>query len=258
MLSITVLSDLHLEFAPLDPVLTDSDVLILAGDIFVLESLRHPEYWDRMNQFLFGLSAHYNKVYSITGNHEYYGSDIIKSDDKIREIYQSHGIHFLQNDYDVYDGIKFIGTTLWTWIDPVRSLQIQEYMNDFNVIKHGDHRLTVHDTDQLHHNMGLYLEEQLAKSDDPTVVITHHAPSYGSISKYYQNPQNSLMNSAFANKMDSIMYDNPHIKLWCHGHVHNSFDYMINNTRVVCNPRGYPGEHQYADWDQNHQIVIDV
>jgi predicted phosphodiesterase len=254
---ITVLSDLHLEFSPLEPVLTSSDVLILAGDIFVLESLRRPEYRSRLDQFLSGLSDHYDKVYSITGNHEYYGSDIRESDDQIREIYQSYGIHFLQNECDMHDGIKFIGTTLWTHVDPVRSVQIQSYMNDYNVIKRGDHRLVVNNIDQMHHMMRLYLEERLSESNDPTVVITHHAPSYGSISKYYQNPQNSLMNSAFANKMDSVMYENPHIRLWCHGHVHNSFDYMVDNTRVVCNPRGYPTEHQYADWDRNHQIVVD-
>ncbi len=27
--------------------------------------------------------------------------------------------------------------------------------------------------------------------------------------------------------------------LWIHGHTHDSFDYVHNGTRVVCNPRGY-------------------
>lgn len=27
--------------------------------------------------------------------------------------------------------------------------------------------------------------------------------------------------------------------LWLHGHVHDSFDYYIGNTRIVANPRGY-------------------
>ena len=27
--------------------------------------------------------------------------------------------------------------------------------------------------------------------------------------------------------------------LWIHGHKHESFDYEVNGTRVVCNPRGY-------------------
>lgn len=27
--------------------------------------------------------------------------------------------------------------------------------------------------------------------------------------------------------------------LWIHGHVHDSFDYAVEGTRVVANPRGY-------------------
>ena len=30
--------------------------------------------------------------------------------------------------------------------------------------------------------------------------------------------------------------------LWIHGHTHTFFDYVVSGTRVVCNPRGYPGE----------------
>jgi hypothetical protein len=30
--------------------------------------------------------------------------------------------------------------------------------------------------------------------------------------------------------------------VWVHGHIHDSLDYMIHNTRIICNPRGY-----YAD-----------
>jgi hypothetical protein len=31
----------------------------------------------------------------------------------------------------------------------------------------------------------------------------------------------------------------PSVSLWIHGHTHESFDYVVNSTRVVCNPRGY-------------------
>ena len=27
--------------------------------------------------------------------------------------------------------------------------------------------------------------------------------------------------------------------LWVHGHLHDSSNYEINGTRVLCNPRGY-------------------
>jgi len=41
--------------------------------------------------------------------------------------------------------------------------------------------------------------------------------------------------------------DHPQIKLWIHGHTHESFDYMVGDTRIVCNPRGYIGYEQCAD-----------
>jgi predicted phosphodiesterase len=31
----------------------------------------------------------------------------------------------------------------------------------------------------------------------------------------------------------------PRASVWIHGHTHESFDYVVNGTRVVCNPRGY-------------------
>jgi Icc-related predicted phosphoesterase len=29
------------------------------------------------------------------------------------------------------------------------------------------------------------------------------------------------------------------VALWIHGHTHESMDYTLAGTRVVCNPRGY-------------------
>jgi hypothetical protein len=37
------------------------------------------------------------------------------------------------------------------------------------------------------------------------------------------------------------MLDHPQIKLWTHGHTHHEFEYVIGETKVVCNPRGYIG-----------------
>jgi hypothetical protein len=35
------------------------------------------------------------------------------------------------------------------------------------------------------------------------------------------------------------LLDGDRAQLWIHGHTHDSFDYVCNGTRVVCNPRGY-------------------
>ena len=72
------------------------------------------------------------------------------------------------------------------------------------------------------------------------MVLGHHAPSHKSIHPKYQNQD--VMNHAFVNRLDEYIIDHPQIKLWVHGHVHDCWDYMIGDTRIVCNPRGYPGE----------------
>jgi hypothetical protein len=40
--------------------------------------------------------------------------------------------------------------------------------------------------------------------------------------------------------------NNPQIKVWTHGHTHETFDYMVGTTRIVCNPRGYDGYEERA------------
>lgn len=49
------------------------------------------------------------------------------------------------------------------------------------------------------------------------------------------------MNGAYASKLEEFILDRPQIKLWTHGHTHNEWDYMIGDTRIFCNPRGYKG-----------------
>jgi hypothetical protein len=54
------------------------------------------------------------------------------------------------------------------------------------------------------------------------------------------------MNGAFHSDLSDFILDRPHIKLWTHGHMHNTSDYLVGNTRVVCNPRGYVKYEQRA------------
>ena len=49
----------------------------------------------------------------------------------------------------------------------------------------------------------------------------------------------------------------PNIKLWCHGHIHQSKDYMIGNTRIICNPRGYEAwDEVNLAWDRN--LIVEI
>ena len=55
------------------------------------------------------------------------------------------------------------------------------------------------------------------------------------------------MNGGYHTELGNYIAYHTQIKLWTHGHVHDDFDYMINETRVICNPRGYIGSESRAD-----------
>jgi len=88
-----------------------------------------------------------------------------------------------------------------------------------------------------------WLKNELAKPfDGKTVVVTHHAPSLGSLhAQYADNP----WNPCFISDLEYLMGDG--VDLWMHGHTHNNFDYRVHGTRVVCNPRGYP--NPLGNWE---------
>jgi DNA repair exonuclease SbcCD nuclease subunit len=77
------------------------------------------------------------------------------------------------------------------------------------------------------------------------VVVGHHTPSHTSCHPRYKDDQ--VMNGGYHSDLSEFILDRPGIKLWTHGHTHEHFDYMIGDTRIVCNPRGYIGHEEIAD-----------
>ena len=45
--------------------------------------------------------------------------------------------------------------------------------------------------------------------------------------------------------------------LWVHGHTHDSADYTIGATRVLCNPRGYSGVELNPRFDPNLLVEVE-
>ena len=65
----------------------------------------------------------------------------------------------------------------------------------------------------------------------------------------------SPVNLCFASDAEHLLQG---VDLWVHGHTHDSFDYRVGATRVVCNPRGYvrDGVQENAHFDP--ALVVDV
>jgi Icc-related predicted phosphoesterase len=229
-----ILSDLHTEFAAFEPPVTDADVIILAGDIGV--GIAGIEWATR--QFP------EKPVIYVPGNHEYYGHDI-GSTDALCAAAPDH-IYVLSDDVLELDGVRFLGSTLWTdfklcgaaeaWFARQRAKGLVE---DFASIKNGKRRFTPEDSVKLHATSRAWLEGELKREfKGPTVVATHHLPASMSVDRRYASDP---LNPAFASSLEGLI-EQYQPDLWIHGHTHVACDYELFGTRVVCNPRGYPSE----------------
>jgi Icc-related predicted phosphoesterase len=268
-MKIQVVSDLHLEFSDITIPNVGSDVLILSGDILVSDKLfkEGSEVGGRFRAFLQRCSDTFPHVIWVAGNHEFYGSgDFFGHVDRMREWCQTHysNVYFLERDTKVIDDILFVGATLWTDMnkgDPLTVMHCRDLMNDYRAIRNdhdGYRKLTPNDTVQRHHETKRYFETVIdqAPADQKVVVVAHHTPSWQSCAEQFRGDY--LMNGAFHNSMEDFILDRPKIRLWTHGHTHWAFDYMLGETRVVCNPRGYETykDNEVTNWDISKVIEI--
>ena len=116
----------------------------------------------------------------------------------------------------------------------------EERLDDFKIIKiergYKLRTLQPMDTARLHTATLAFLRKELSREfDGTTIVVTHHAPSPRSIAPRFQNDP---LNPAFVSDLEAFI-ERYGPSLWVHGHVHDSFDYWVGRTRIVCNPRGY-------------------
>ena len=208
-MKIGIISDLHMyrerpwDFDPEDDVF-----YICAGDI--------SEQHDFRDEFV---QRHADHMFAILGNHDYYGST-----------FSDAYMHLLTR---TVGDVKIAGATLWTdlsktmdWVYYVNGLIDYRYIKDLNqedmIATHAYHK-------------------KFLMTSEADIIVSHHTPTRKSIHPRYLT---SPYNTSFSNDMEEeILSMRKPPKLWIHGHTHDRFDYMIGETRVICHPRGYKGEH---------------
>jgi len=282
---IKLVSDLHLEFSDIN-IQNDQnyDVLILSGDIMVAQDLHdHPEtsygmYSDvnleglgrrqrtalRFRDFLKRCSFQFPHVIYIAGNHEFYHGKWYQGLETLsNECAKFPNIYFLECGSKKIDDVTFIGGTLWTDLnkgDPLTVHAVKDMMNDFRIIRNdfdGYRCIKPLETAQRHRKMLDYIKLVVAeKPDEKFVVVGHHSPSFQSVHESYKTDY--LMNGAYHSDLSEFILDRPQIKLWTHGHTHHPFDYMIGETRVVCNPRGYESDGYSEESGWNPNILLEI
>jgi predicted phosphodiesterase len=234
---IQLASDLHLEFLQRDFLgarviapAADADVLVLAGDI--------ANGADAVDLF----ADWPVPVIYLAGNHEFYGNDFDATRLAIKAAAgASRDIHFLDNSGFVFDGVRFLGATLWTNYRLMLNKTQRQLMdiaeqglNDHRVIRTGARIFSAARALAEHDYSRAWLAKQLALPfDGITVVVTHHGPHPMSIHPRYAGDP---INAAFVSDLSPLLDLAPY---WIHGHVHDSFDYRVGGCRVVANPRGY-------------------
>ncbi len=238
-----ILSDLHNEFSEYIIQKTDADILILAGDIGIsLDGINFAKKY--INK--------YKHIIYVPGNHEYYNQNLSRTALEMKNYAKEIGIVFLDNDYFLLEDTIFIGSTLWTdfrlYGDELGKIGYfmnvaKNGINDFNCIRHAHAWFTPSHCAQMSISAQEYIEKILINSNGlKKVVITHHAPTMKSIHEKYLG---NRLNPCFANDLERLVEMSD---FWIHGHVHDSFDYMVGKARVIANPRGYS---KYQDKQEN-------
>jgi Icc-related predicted phosphoesterase len=246
-------SDLHTEFADFHPPKVDADVVVLAGDIGL--GTKAVEWAKRSFEL---------PTLLVAGNHEFYGGAIPRTLDEMQEAAAGSQVHVLERDDIVLGGVRFLGTTLWT---DYRLLgedklfasanEARERMNDYKKIRRSPplskqfSKLRPEDTRKLFFTARNWLDERITASQEPCVVITHHAPSMESVPEQYRE---HLLSPAFASNLDAFIEGSGALA-WMHGHTHHCVDYVRGSTRVVSNQRGYPDE-PVEGWDPSFIVEL--
>ncbi|MGO4328522.1 metallophosphoesterase family protein [Cupriavidus sp. 2TAF22] len=253
-MKIGLVSDLHLSVHPMDYPTPDVDVMVLAGDI-----------WRPREAMAWAAAAPVPTLY-VAGNHEFYGGDLATTMDALRAGAAGTRVRVLERSEWHHGGVRFLGCTLWSDYSLFASAQQREeglrdaqtLMRDFSRIRIApdfEDRFTPAVSQALFRESVAWLRERFAAGHDgKTVVITHFAPSPQSISPQFAG---SALNACFVSDLSrEIEAWQP--ALWVHGHTHDSFDYRVGATRVVCNPRGYAREGKLENPKFDPGLVLEI
>jgi predicted phosphodiesterase len=267
MNKIRLISDIHLEFGPLDlPVMEgeDQQILVIAGDMGLAG-----KSWTYI-PYLKEWSERFQDIIYIMGNHEFYGTSILRAADKIRANihYEGdmHNVHVVENDIVRINDISFICSTMWASYnkaDPFVMNDAQMWMNDHKKIRTGTKKapymakfLPVDAYELFLQSINFIFPNIKAEKEagQKVCVVTHHGPSYQSVPDRFKTGQFASLNGAYVSDLDEDIIDaDP--DAWVHGHTHDSFAYEIGQTAVICNPRGYAGHELNPEF--NPELIIE-
>ena len=267
-------SDLHLDSGPFTfpPAPAGAAVAVFAGDVCSGDG--GPAALRAMTDL--------PTVY-VAGNHEFWGGDYYERLAEIEARAKEHGVHFLERRAVVIHGVRFLGATLWTdyggghpallsyglygmrdhqaisaarwWTDANRARFVKRFGED--ALEGFEGKFNPLLAMELHRKTRTWLTRELAKPfNGPTVVVSHHAPTFDSL-RHAGVAEHALNRNAWVRRMNDdlglarvgsyasevipeLHYElrKADVRLWAHGHLHQAMHFGAGGIAVATNPRG--------------------
>jgi predicted phosphodiesterase len=251
------ISDIHLEHYKIDKIKNIipkkiSPYLILCGDIGYPYKIEYKYFLDNITNI-------WDKIFIITGNHEYYQivnkyrnekpHSICEIDEYIENLCKKYNNIFFLNEksYEININDKkyiLIGTPLFSYIPNEYKYYIWGQINDFNYIyikkDNKIKKITPDDYNEIYNNKIKWLENEINKynkTENKIIVITHYAPSEKCIDDKYKI--HTEMNYAYYSNCEYLINN---LYCWIHGHTHSQKEIEINQIKILNNSIGYIDE----------------
>lgn len=202
---IQYVSDLHLERGYKRFIIPQRPYLVLAGDI------GYPSQ-DSYKNFLFDMSIMFDKVFIVSGNHEF---DLLQNpynlfpiEEQIENICQMrNNLFYLQKQQHIIDkNIVIAGCTLFS--------------------KNPKSKYDYH----IDHSKWL-LNTVNSNKTNQYIIATHHCPNVSIIKP-------TLTSNYFISNQEQI-YKNNNVFMWIFGHTHQNINIFHENTFFTTNQYGY-------------------
>lgn len=247
---IHIISDLHLDFFHNYAAICHDklipwggDVLIIAGD--TCES-RHRK---PAKSFFDEISKHYKLIIEVPGNHDFYGSSTKSNKFHEYEKVLNGNHYYVNNKTIIFDNVRFICSTLWSYISPRNAPFVLYNINDYHQIE--DH--TIERNNRFHLNNVSFIEKELKTPFvGKTIVVSHHLPTLNCIHEKYVGSQ---LNDAFCNDLSRLLRSYT-IDYWIAGHTHSTINLIEDKTNIIVNPVGYVHLQEHLDFKPDMYVNI--
>jgi hypothetical protein len=202
--------------------------------------------WGKVRAFFSFCSEHYEQVFYVLGNHEFYvryNQDDLRIDAlraTVREVLNIFpNVHVLDDTGYILGKTLIYGSTLWSRV-----------FNNYNVKRKPMHYtserngLSVAEWNRRHLTalQGIQRAVRFARHCGyELVLLTHYAPTFkGTVETKYNNDSSNCM---YCTEL-SVMFTIDVIRVWAFGHTGYNCDYYAHGTRVVSN-------QYYVDCDRS-------